>query len=123
MRRLAGVLIPIETAILAVLLDLQLRGAAGAHGYAIAKAVQDRTGATRLTGYGTLYKALERLERSAVVDSAWEHPEVAALEGRPRRRYYRITAAGATALAEAERAAGSAAPGRVAARRAEAPST
>jgi DNA-binding PadR family transcriptional regulator len=60
-----------------------------------------------LTARGTLYKALDRLEKRGFLQSAWEDPNTAAEEGRPRRRFYRITAAGEAALAEAAPAVGS----------------
>ena len=43
---------------------------------------------------GTLYPILVRLERSGWVESRWEQVDPAA-EGRPNRRYYRLTADGA----------------------------
>jgi PadR family transcriptional regulator PadR len=56
-----------------------------------------------VTGYptGTVYPALRRLERAGYVRSAWEEERVAARDGRPQRRYYEVTAAGARALEEA----------------------
>jgi DNA-binding PadR family transcriptional regulator len=48
---------------------------------------------------GTVYPALSRLEREGLVRSTWEDDRVARAEGRPARRYYRITAAGSKALA------------------------
>lgn len=45
---------------------------------------------------GTLYPALRRLEERGFVESRWEEPE----SGMPRK-YYRITARGRRALAEA----------------------
>jgi len=53
-----------------------------------------------LTGYGTLYRALGRLEQMRFVESGWEDPHDAADENRPRRRLYTLTAAGETALSE-----------------------
>jgi len=50
---------------------------------------------------GTVYPALGRLERDGLVRSAWEDEEAAFAEGRPARRYYRVTAAGQRALADA----------------------
>src|ERR671913_932554 len=50
---------------------------------------------------GTVYPALGRLERDGLVRSSWEDASIAHAEGRPSRRNYRITAHGATALAEA----------------------
>lgn len=49
---------------------------------------------------GTVYPALGRLERDGLVKSAWEDDEAAHAEGRPARRYYRLTAPGVKALAE-----------------------
>lgn len=52
---------------------------------------------------GTVYPALASLERRELVESRWEDQEEARAEGRPRRRYYRLTPAGARALKEAVR--------------------
>jgi len=49
---------------------------------------------------GTVYPALDRLERSGLVRSRWESQVIARREKRPPRRYYEITAAGARALAQ-----------------------
>jgi DNA-binding PadR family transcriptional regulator len=59
----------------------------------------------RLTGLpsGTLYPLLRRLQEAGWVQAQWEQIDPAA-EGRPARRYYRLTAEGTaqarTALAE-----------------------
>ncbi len=50
---------------------------------------------------GTVYTTLRRLERRGSIEGRWEDADVAAEERRPRRRYYRLTPAGAEALAEA----------------------
>ena len=47
---------------------------------------------------GTVYPALSRLERDGLVRSSWENDARAHREGRPARRYYRITAQGTRAL-------------------------
>jgi PadR family transcriptional regulator PadR len=47
---------------------------------------------------GTVYPALSRLERDGYVRSAWEDADRAHRDGRPARRYYRITAPGVRAL-------------------------
>ncbi|TMR33315.1 PadR family transcriptional regulator [Nonomuraea zeae] len=56
---------------------------------------------------GTLYPILARLEQAGWVESRWEDPETHVHEGRPRRRYYRITPDGAeqsrAAIARAQR--------------------
>jgi DNA-binding PadR family transcriptional regulator len=65
------------------------------HGYAIVGDVESTCGV--ILGPGTLYGALSRLE---------EHGLVEPLDGQERRRPYRITAAGAAALAEQVQAMG-----------------
>ncbi len=45
---------------------------------------------------GTLYPILVRLERAGWVESRWEQTDPAA-EGRPTRRYYRLTPDGVVA--------------------------
>ena len=53
---------------------------------------------------GTLYPILDRLLENDYVKAAWEDGETAVADGRPRRRYYKLTNAGASwardALAE-----------------------
>lgn len=68
-----------------------------ADGYQYGFDVIDQTGLPS----GTVYPALSRLERDGLVKSAWENEHEAHAEGRPARRYYRLTAAGTKALAEA----------------------
>ena len=62
----------------------------------------DIMGATSLPS-GTVYPTLARLEDRGLVDARWEDDRIAQQEGRPRRRYYQITAAGTAALGEALR--------------------
>jgi PadR family transcriptional regulator len=50
---------------------------------------------------GTVYPSLGRLERDGYLRSSWEDETAAHREGRPARRYYRVTAAGVRALGEA----------------------
>ena len=65
------------------------------HGYGIAQDVEELSeGRVRLTA-GTLYGALNRLADDGLVTQSRED----VVDGR-RRRYYRLTAAGKTALAE-----------------------
>jgi len=52
---------------------------------------------------GTVYPILRRLEDAGLVIGAWEPVARAREEGRPPRRYYRLTAAGSEKLAEALR--------------------
>ena len=81
-------------------LDLRRLGLEAAHGFLMAKEMRDRAGARLLTAYGTLYKALKRLEKAGFLESFWEDPQIVADEGRPRRRFYKVTMAGETALAK-----------------------
>jgi PadR family transcriptional regulator len=43
---------------------------------------------------GTIYPILQRLRAAGWVSDRWEDPEPARDEGRPPRRYYRLTAEG-----------------------------
>lgn len=90
-----------EVSILEAALELRQRGIAEAHGFLLAKELRDGTAARRLTAYGTLYKALDRLERAGFLGSRWEDPNIAARDGRPRRRFYRVTLEGEGAFAAA----------------------
>lgn len=47
---------------------------------------------------GTVYPALDRLETAGYLRSKWESEDVAHAEGRPARRYFTLTAAGAAVL-------------------------
>lgn len=62
--------------------------------------MRDRSVAKLLIEYGTLYKALGRLNKAGYLESAWEDPQIAADEGRPCRRFYSVTLAGQNALAK-----------------------
>jgi len=68
-----------------------------ANGYEYGFDVIDHTGLPS----GTVYPALSRLERDGYVRSAWEAEHQAHAEGRPARRYYRITAQGSRVMDEA----------------------
>ncbi|HSC26732.1 MAG TPA: PadR family transcriptional regulator [Vicinamibacterales bacterium] len=49
---------------------------------------------------GTVYPILRRLDREGLVASRWEKQSEAQRAQRPPRRYYRLTAAGETLLAQ-----------------------
>lgn len=68
-----------------------------ADGYQYGFDVIDQTGLPS----GTVYPALSRLERDGLVKSAWENEQEAHADGRPARRYYKLTAPGVKALADA----------------------
>jgi PadR family transcriptional regulator PadR len=63
---------------------------------------------------GTVYPILRRLERAGLLRSRWEAVQRARSEGRPPRRYYELTGAGAKALEEAIRLHPEAARSRIA---------
>ncbi|AZM53738.1 PadR family transcriptional regulator [Streptomyces sp. WAC 01529] len=68
------------------------------HGYAIITAVQRRSGGALELRTGTIYPALNRLERLGLLSSSWQSA------GERRRRCYELTDAGRATLA-GERAA------------------
>lgn len=104
MRRKSGTLVPLELAICEAAAKLRLRGPGEFHGYEIAKKLKAHADAKLLTAYGTLYRALGRLERMGMLESRWEDPEMPAKESRPPRRLYTLTALGEAAWREAEKA-------------------
>lgn len=63
------------------------------------KPTQERYGLElcELTGLpsGTIYPIVTRLEQAGWLESFWELPEKHVAEGRPRRRYYKLTKDGA----------------------------
>ncbi|NWF26527.1 PadR family transcriptional regulator [Streptomyces sp. PKU-EA00015] len=63
------------------------------HGYAIITAVQQRSGGALELRTGTIYPALNRLERVGLLRSSWQST------GERRRRCYELTDAGRRTLA------------------------
>ncbi|MFF3670905.1 helix-turn-helix transcriptional regulator [Microtetraspora malaysiensis] len=63
------------------------------HGYAIIEALQERSGGALAVPTGTVYPALRRLERAGYLAGEW------ATVGGRKRRTYRLTGTGRTALA------------------------
>jgi PadR family transcriptional regulator PadR len=106
-RRKPGQLVPLELAICDAALDLRERGTDAFHGYELAKTLRRVPGAPLITAFGTLYRALARLEQMALLESRWEDP-ASPDHNRPRRRLYTLTAAGAAAVDAARRSAASA---------------
>ena len=70
---------------------------AAANGYRYGFDIMDATGLTS----GTVYPALEKLESLGYLTSRWEDAKIARRDKRPPRRYFDLTAPGATALAAA----------------------
>jgi len=91
-RRKPGTLLPLEKEILGVALSMRRTGHASFHGFGLAQTMRDQRGSRALTGHGTLYKALGRLEEFGLLASRWE--DAAAADGRPRRRLYELTGQG-----------------------------
>ena len=100
-RRRPGTLVALEAEILEAGLALLRSGHATFHGFGLAQTMREHGGSRALTGHGTLYKALGRLEEFGMLASRWEDAD--APEGRPRRRLYELTGEGVRA-AEAARA-------------------
>jgi DNA-binding PadR family transcriptional regulator len=50
---------------------------------------------------GTVYPILSRLEERGLVETRWEEPDEHRREGRPARKYYRLTDEGRVALVAA----------------------
>lgn len=92
-------LLPLEAAILGA---IAAQGDRGAHGFAIAQLLAGGAGTSKgLVGHGTLYKALDRLRTRGLLSSEWEDSAAAEAAGRPRRKLYWLTAAGARTVTEA----------------------
>jgi DNA-binding PadR family transcriptional regulator len=93
-RRRPGTLFPLELDILDV--GTVLQASEGSfYGFSLAKRLAGPDG--KLAAHGTLYKALSRMSEAGLIEEDWEDPGIAAAEGRPRRRLYRITGVGAAA--------------------------
>ncbi len=84
---------------------LRGKGQTQFHGYDIAKHLASERDHQLLTAYGTLYRALGRLEAMGLLESRWEDPRIPARENRPGRRLYELTADGEAAAREARKAA------------------
>jgi PadR family transcriptional regulator, regulatory protein PadR len=110
-RRKPGTLLPLETEILEVALAMLRSGQATFHGFGLAQDMREQTGSRSLTGHGTLYKALSRLEEFGLLTSRWE--DAAAPEGRPRRRLYELTGQGARVAEQARAGNAEKATGRL----------
>jgi PadR family transcriptional regulator len=104
-RRRPGQLLPLELAICKAARDISRRAPKEFHGYEIAKHLSEAGDSRLLVAYGTLYRALGRLEEMGFLESRWEDPQISARENRPRRRLYTLTALGGTVVLDAVKAA------------------
>lgn len=66
------------------------------HGYRIKRDVEERTGGVVRLGAGTLYEAIQRLDRSGLIDQTKAPADVQTENA--RWKFYRITAFGRNAL-------------------------
>jgi DNA-binding PadR family transcriptional regulator len=98
-RRKPGTLLALENEILEAALALLRAEHATFHGFGLAQTMREQGGSRALTGHGTLYKALGRLEEFGLLTSRWEDADAA--EGRPRRRLYELTSKGVQAAEQA----------------------
>jgi DNA-binding transcriptional ArsR family regulator len=87
MRRRPNALVPLEEAICANAAALRAAGVEEFYGYELAKQLAHHADQRLLTAYGTLYRALGRLESMGLLTSRREDPEIAA-------RYAAIVATG-----------------------------
>jgi PadR family transcriptional regulator, regulatory protein PadR len=65
------------------------------HGWGIAQRIQQMSKGILEVNQGSLYPALQRLEKEGLISSDWEMTE-----NNRRARYYRLTASGKRALGE-----------------------
>jgi len=91
----SGLMRPVEFYILLAL------GRGEMHGYGIIRETERQSGGQVRLDPGTLYRAIQRLARSGLLEEAQRVP--AEDLGQRRRRYYRITEAGRTAAAREAR--------------------
>jgi PadR family transcriptional regulator PadR len=111
-RRKPGTLVPLEIAICEAAVLWRERGRDEFYGYELATALRRSTDSRLLTAYGTLYRALSRLETMGVLTSRWEDPAIPARESRPGRRLYTLTALGDGVLEDARRRSAASLPKR-----------
>ena len=99
MRRKPNTLTPFESELLGIAGRLWREGVHEFHGFLISKTIEESrlsklSNPSRLqrtkavVGYGTLYRALDRLQKMGYLQSRWE--ALSPREKRPRRRYYTL---------------------------------
>src|SRR5437870_1923044 len=89
-------LVALEREILDAAIELTIRGQDEFHGYGMAELLEDERHAHRRTGFGSLYRALARLEDMGFLNSRWSVAE--SQENAKPRRLYRLTPAGMAAV-------------------------
>ena len=94
--------LPLRPAVFLILLSL---AEARRHGYALARAVEARSGGTVKLATGPLYRHLKRMLEAGLVEETDQRPSPD--QDDERRRYYRLTELGLEVMAlEAKRMAG-----------------
>ena len=68
------------------------------HGYGISRRIEQTSGGVFKVTLGSLYPALQRLERDGLIDAEWRTSD-----NNRRARYYEITPAGRRRLAAEEK--------------------
>jgi transcriptional regulator len=76
------------------LLILRILAAGQEHGQGIARAIQQQTDGTLLVDHGSLYPALQRLERRGWIQAEW-----GTSDSNRKARFYQLTRAGRKQLA------------------------
>lgn len=85
----------LEEMLLTVLLKREV------YGLELIQAIHDASEGKRRIGFSSLYPTLHQLEKKGMVKSRWG-TETPMERGRARRRYYKITGLGVTALKAAQ---------------------
>ena len=80
------------------LLVLKTLALAPLHGYGIGQRIEQASGGVFRVTLGSLYPALQRLEKAGLIEAEW-----GASENNRRARFYRITRAGRRRLAMEEK--------------------
>jgi DNA-binding PadR family transcriptional regulator len=100
MRTEPSALLPLSPPVLHILLAL---GQDQLHGYAIMRAIEDKTAGRARILPGTLYSTINRMLDDGLVEESPDRPDA---DDDARRRYYRVTAFGRSVVAaESERMA------------------
>lgn len=81
---------PADHRVLGAIARLQRQGAADITEFVISQEIEQATG--KRIGYGTLYRALSRLEGRGALIGRWEHPEKA--DTVPQRKFYSLAQGG-----------------------------
>lgn len=104
-------LLPLERSLLEVAIALDSEGSSEFHGFLAAQMLTEWGFQSRLAATGTIYTTLDRMRRGGLLEARWEDISISEDSGRPRRRLYRITPSGRTALQAAVREAQAGSPG------------